>query len=252
MPQSSRRFRERKNEAMRRARAMESDEARAARLARDAKREARRRAAETDEERAARLAANTGREARRRARAMESDEARAARLARDATREARRRAEEIPQQREDRQKKFDEQMFESPLIEGKRKRTLKAPTVFFHIKCHKTRKSLKKKSANKITTHNFVKNRPILPKPSYCAAPPADSSSREPDCVKNCGDKMEGFEILQIKVEDLQSDGFEELAREPERATIHLKLELVAKSSCCQQNYISPHLPSNRSCEGPL
>ena len=77
------------------------------------------------------------------------------------------------------QKKFDEQMFESLLVEGKRKRTLKAPTVFFHIKSRKTRKSLKKKSANKITTHKFAKNRPILPKPSYCAVPPADSSSPE-------------------------------------------------------------------------
>ena len=72
MPQSSRRLRERRNEAARRAHAMESDEARAARLTRDATRVTRRRAAETDEERAARFTDNTGREARRRA--EETDE----------------------------------------------------------------------------------------------------------------------------------------------------------------------------------
>uniref|UniRef100_A0A8C4QML7 THAP-type domain-containing protein n=1 Tax=Eptatretus burgeri TaxID=7764 RepID=A0A8C4QML7_EPTBU len=149
-------------------------------------------------------------------------------------------------------KNFDEQMFESLLVEGKRKRTLKAPTVFFHIKSRKTRKSLKKKSANTniTTTQKFVKNKAILPKQSYSAAPPADSSSPEDrfsvpplrsafqvscagvhepsellsaaDRVKNCDDKMEGFEILQIKVEDLQTDGFEELAREPAGAD-HVK-----------------------------
>ena len=55
MPQSSRRLRQRKNEAAQHARAMESNEARAARVTR-------RRAAETDEERTARLAghARTG------------------------------------------------------------------------------------------------------------------------------------------------------------------------------------------------
>ena len=62
MPQSSRRLRQRRNEAARRARAMESDEARAARLTCDATHITRHRAAETDEERAARLADNTGRE----------------------------------------------------------------------------------------------------------------------------------------------------------------------------------------------
>ena len=50
-----------------RRRAEETDEARAARLTRDATRVTRHRAAETDEERAARLAANSEREARRRA-----------------------------------------------------------------------------------------------------------------------------------------------------------------------------------------
>uniref|UniRef100_UPI00358EFC24 E3 SUMO-protein ligase PIAS1-like isoform X3 n=1 Tax=Myxine glutinosa TaxID=7769 RepID=UPI00358EFC24 len=99
MPQSIRRLRERRRETARRARAMESEEARAARLKRDATRMARRRADETDEARAARLADNTEREARRRARAMESEEARAARLKRDATREARRRAAETDEAR---------------------------------------------------------------------------------------------------------------------------------------------------------
>ena len=56
MPQSSRRLRERRNEAARRARAMESNEARAARLTRDATRVTRRHAAEMDEERTAHLA----------------------------------------------------------------------------------------------------------------------------------------------------------------------------------------------------
>ena len=53
---------------------MESNEARAARLTRDATRVTRRRAAETDEERTARLADNTESEARRRA--AETDEER--------------------------------------------------------------------------------------------------------------------------------------------------------------------------------
>ena len=67
MPQSSRRLRQRRNEAAHHARAMESNEARAVRLTRDTTRVTRRRAAETDEERTARLADNTEREARRRA-----------------------------------------------------------------------------------------------------------------------------------------------------------------------------------------
>uniref|UniRef100_UPI00358E35DA tripartite motif-containing protein 14-like isoform X2 n=1 Tax=Myxine glutinosa TaxID=7769 RepID=UPI00358E35DA len=116
------------------------------------------------------------------------------------------------------QKKFfEEQQFEGLLVEGKRKRTVKAPTIFYHIKPRKPSKSLKKRSSKKIATQKFV-NRAILPKPSCFAAPPADFSSREPDRVKNCGVRMEGFEILQIKVEDLQSDFLEEEAREPECA----------------------------------
>ena len=72
MPQSSHRLRQRRNEAARHARAMESNEARAARLTPDATRMTRRRAAETDEERTARLADNIEREARRHA--EETDE----------------------------------------------------------------------------------------------------------------------------------------------------------------------------------
>ena len=78
MPQSSCRLRQRRNEAARHARAMDSNEARAARLTRDATRVTRRRAAKTDEEGTARLADNTGREAR--CRAEETDEERTARL----------------------------------------------------------------------------------------------------------------------------------------------------------------------------
>ena len=59
MPQSSRRSRQRRNKAARHARAMESNEVRAARLTRDATRVTRHRAAETDEERAARLTRDT-------------------------------------------------------------------------------------------------------------------------------------------------------------------------------------------------
>ena len=79
MPQSSHRLQQRRNEAAHHARAMESNEARAAHLTCDATRVTRRRAAETDEERTARLADNTEREARHRA--AETDEERAARLA---------------------------------------------------------------------------------------------------------------------------------------------------------------------------
>ena len=59
MPQSSRRLQQRRNEAARHARAMESNEPRAARMTRDATRVTRRRAAETDEERTVRLAGHT-------------------------------------------------------------------------------------------------------------------------------------------------------------------------------------------------
>ena len=92
MPQSSRRLRQRRNEATRHARAMESNEARAARLTCDATCVTRRRAAETDEERTARLADNIEREAR--CRAAETDEELTARLADNTGREAKRRAEE--------------------------------------------------------------------------------------------------------------------------------------------------------------
>uniref|UniRef100_A0A8C4R2C5 THAP domain-containing protein 1 n=1 Tax=Eptatretus burgeri TaxID=7764 RepID=A0A8C4R2C5_EPTBU len=106
------------------------------------------------------------------------------------------------------QKHFDAQQFENRRIDGKWKLKCHAvPTIFFHHKSLKPRKCSKKTSANRLATEKVVKKRAILPDHSYCAAPPADSSSREPDLMKDCADKTEGFEILKIKVEDLQSDG---------------------------------------------
>uniref|UniRef100_A0A8C4Q7M7 B30.2/SPRY domain-containing protein n=1 Tax=Eptatretus burgeri TaxID=7764 RepID=A0A8C4Q7M7_EPTBU len=122
-------------------------------------------------------------------------------------------------------KHLDEQQDESLRVDGKRKQKLKcdaAPSVFLRQKSFKTRKSLQERSSNSITTQKVVKKRAILSDHSYCAAPPSDSSSRESDREKNCGDKIKGFEIVKIKVEDLQSDDPEEGATDPEDAD-HVK-----------------------------
>uniref|UniRef100_UPI00358F8F6E THAP domain-containing protein 2-like n=1 Tax=Myxine glutinosa TaxID=7769 RepID=UPI00358F8F6E len=108
------------------------------------------------------------------------------------------------------QKHFDAQQFESRRIDGKwRLKCHAVPTIFFHHKkwSRQPRKSHKKRSANKLATQKVFKKKAILPDHTYCASLPADSSPREPDRTKICGDKTEEFEILQIKVEDLQSDG---------------------------------------------
>ena len=78
------------------------------------------------------------------------------------------------------QKHFDAQQFENRRIDGKWKLKCHAvPTIFFHHKSLKPRKCSKKASANRLATEKVVKKRAILPDHSYCAAPPADSSSRE-------------------------------------------------------------------------
>uniref|UniRef100_UPI00358E778F uncharacterized protein isoform X2 n=1 Tax=Myxine glutinosa TaxID=7769 RepID=UPI00358E778F len=113
---------------------------------------------------------------------------------------------------------FVEQQFEGLVVGGKRKRTVKAPTIFYDVKPHKPSKSLQQRSSNNITTRKVVKNIPSLPKHSYCAAAPADSLSWEPDRVNDCGDKKDGFEMQQMKVEYEHSTALEEVAREPEGA----------------------------------
>uniref|UniRef100_UPI00358FB14E uncharacterized protein isoform X2 n=1 Tax=Myxine glutinosa TaxID=7769 RepID=UPI00358FB14E len=125
---------------------------------------------------------------------------------------------------------------ESQRVDGKRKLDCQAaPPIFVFRKSLKPRTSLQECSDN-ITTQTFVKKRAFLPDHSYCAALPANYSTTDRsfvvlhegskllpsvDCGKNC-DKTEEFEILEIKVEDLQSDGPEEEARDPEDAD-HVK-----------------------------